>query len=133
MGQRILKKVGHGAAAQFSFGDLEQLLSRSIDQRDASVEPGSDDTAAHGLHDIFVERLQILERSAGVLQLQIHMTQFAHQQTRQIGNGEVGEQVDEDHDLERLQLGVRGRIRRNHRIIFQFDGSSEHDESQGRA
>jgi hypothetical protein len=64
MGQRILKKIGHGASAQLGFRDLEQLLGGSIDQRDPSIEPGGDHAAAHGLHDIFVQRLQIFERAA---------------------------------------------------------------------
>ena len=91
MGQGILKEAGHRATAQLGFGDPEQLLGGSIDQGDSSVEPGGDDTAAHGLHDIFVERLQIFQGAAGVFQLHIHLAELAHQQACQIGDGEIGE------------------------------------------
>gem|GEM_PF-5710448 len=131
--QRILKEIGHGAAAQLGFGNLEQLLGGAIDQRDASVEPGGDDAAAHGLHDVFVERLQIFERATGIFQLDIHLAQFAHQQAGQIGDGEVGKQVDEDHYLQCLELGMRGRIGGNDQVVIQFEDGSEEDESQGRA
>src|ERR1039458_2680957 len=91
MGQGILKEAGYGASAQLGFGDSEQLLGGSIDQRDAPVEPGGDDPAAHGLHDIFVERLQVFEGAAGVFQLHINLAELAHQQARQVGDGEIGE------------------------------------------
>ena len=83
------------------------MLGRAIDQRYPSVEPGGDDPAAHRLHDVFVQRLQIFERAAGILELHIHLAELAHQQPGQVGNGEVGKQVDEDYDLQRLQLGMR--------------------------
>src|SRR5208337_3934564 len=124
----ILKEAGHGASAQLGFGDLEQLLGGSIDQRDASVEPGGDDAAAHGLHDVFVERLEIFERAAGILQLHIHLAELAHQQVGQIGDGEVGKQVDEDHDLQGLQLGMRGRIRGNDQVVVEFEDGSEENK-----
>src|SRR5208282_293747 len=131
--QRIPKQVGHGAASQLGFGDLEQLLGGSVDQGDASVEPGRDDPAAHRLDDIFVQRLQIFERAAGILQLHIHLAEFAHQQAGEVGDGEVGKQVDEDHNLQRLQFGMRTGIGGNDPVIIELEDGSEEDESQGGA
>src|SRR5208283_4192001 len=91
LGQRILKEMAHGASAQLRFRDLEQLLGGSIHQSDAAVKGGSDDASAHGLHDIFVERLQVFEGAACIFQLHIHLAELAHQQIRQIGNGKVSE------------------------------------------
>jgi hypothetical protein len=109
------------------------LLGGAVDQRDAPVEPGRDDAAAHGLHDIFVQRLQIFERAARVFQLHIHLAQLAHQQAGQIGDGKVGEEVDEDHYLQRLELGMGSRIGGNHEVVIEFENGSEENESQGRA
>ena len=46
--------------------------------------------------------LQIFERAARVFQLHIHLAKFAHEQAGQVSDGEVGKQVDEDHDLQRF-------------------------------
>ena len=133
VGQGILEKVTHRAAAQFGFGDFDQLLRRSIDQRDASVEAGGDNTSAHGLHDIFVKRLQIFERTAGVFELHVHLAQFAHEQAGEIGDGEVGKQIDEDDDLERLELGMRRRIGGNDKVVIEFEDAAEQDKGEGGA
>ena len=102
-------------------------------RRDASVEAGGDDTAAHGLHDIFVERLQVFEGAAGVFQLHIHLAELAHEQARQVGDGEIGKQVDEDDYLQRLQFGMRVSVRGNDRIVIELEDGSEQDERQGGA
>src|SRR5208283_1276754 len=131
VGQRVLKNLGHGASAQLGFGDSEQLLGGAIDQRDAPVNPGGDDTSAHGLHDIFVEGLQILERPARILQLHIRLAKLAYQQTGKVSDGKVGKQVDEDYYLQRLQLGMGVRIRGHDAVIIEFEDGTEQDESQG--
>jgi len=80
-----------------------------------------------------VKSLQIFERAAGILQLHIHLAELAHQQSRQVGDGKVGKQVDEDDYLQRLQLGMRVRIRGNDQVVIEFEDGSEQDESQSRA
>ena len=130
MGQRILKEIGDGAPAQLGFGNFKQLLGGAINESDASIEAGGDDAAAHRLHDILVQRLQVFERAARVFQLHIDLAQLAHEQAGQVGDGEVGEQVDEDNDLERFELGMGSGVRGNDEIVIEFENGSEKDEGE---
>ena len=88
---------------QLSRSALQKSLRRGVDQRNAPIETGGDQSAADGVNNIFVQRLQALERAARVFQLHAHLPQFCGQQARQIGDGQEGKQVDEDDCLQRLQ------------------------------
>ena len=80
-----------------------------------------------------MERLEIFEGAAGVLQLHVDLAELAHQQAGQVGDGKVGKQVDEDHDLERLQLGMRAGIRGDDQVVIKFEDGAEEDESESGA
>src|ERR1700722_5756520 len=80
-----------------------------------------------------MQSLEIFECSACVLQLHIYLAELAHQQSGEVGDGKVGEEIDENYDLQRFQLGVRGRVRRNHQVVIEFEDTAEEDESEGGA
>ena len=81
-GQRVEKELAHRLSHEFAFRALEQFLRGGIRQRDVAVEPGGDQAAADGLNNIFVQRLQVFQRPAGVLQLYVDLAQLRRQQAR---------------------------------------------------
>ena len=82
--------------------------------------PGSNQSAADRLNDVLVQGLQVFQRAARVLQLHIHLPQLGRQQAGQIGDRNVGEQVDQNDGLQRFQLRMRRGIRRNESEVGQL-------------
>src|SRR5580704_6328995 len=117
---------------QFRGRQFQQPGGRSIDQRDATIEAGGDQSAADRMNDVFVQRLQAFERAAGVLQLYAHLPQLCGQKSRQIGDRQKSEKVDKDDGLQRLRAGMGGAVGRNHAVVVQFQNRPVEDESQSR-
>ena len=60
--QRVQKELADRLSQEIVLRTFKQLLRGGIRQRDVTVEPGGDQPAADGLNNIFVQRLQILQR-----------------------------------------------------------------------
>ena len=132
-GQGVEKELVDGLSQKIALRALQQLLRGGVDQGDVSIEPGGDQSAADGLNDVFVQRLQVLQRAAGVLQLDVHLAKLGRQQSGQVGDRQVAEQVDEDDGLQRSHAGVGGGIGRDDFEVGQLQDGAVKDEGQRRA
>src|ERR1039458_10000308 len=129
-GQWIQKQLMNRRTQQLCWTTLQQALGRGVDQRDAPVETGGDQSAADGVDDVLVQRLQAFQRAAGVLQLYAHLPQFRGEQSGQISHRQEREEIDKDNGLQRLRAGMGGAVGRNYGIVVQFQHRSVKDESQ---
>ena len=110
VGQQVKKKFGDRISQQLFGRRSSKFLRGIVDQRNAAVEPGCDQSAADGLDDVLVQDLKIFQRPAGVFQLHSRLAQLGGQQAREISNGEEGKQIYENDSLQRLQPGMGGAI-----------------------
>jgi hypothetical protein len=54
------------------------------------------------MNDVLVESLQILQSATRVFQLDAGLTEFAHEQSGQIGHREIGTEVNQNDGLNAL-------------------------------
>ena len=79
-----------------------------------------------------MQGLQVFQRSAGVLELHVHLSQLVRQQSGQIRNREIAKQVHENDGLQRLQFRMRGGVRRNKPEVSSLeDGHIENEGQRG--
>src|ERR1700728_2536016 len=95
-----------------------------------AIETGSDQSAADGLNNVFMEDLKIFQSSAGILQLYSRLAQLGRQKASQVSHGKVGEQIHENDCLQRLQSGMSRAIRLHDPIVVEFQDGSVKDESE---
>ena len=132
VGQGIEKQLVDASSKQFRRGAFQQALGCAVDQRDAAVEAGGDQSAADGMDDILVQRLQALQRTASVLELYADLPQFCGEQSRQIGHRQESKKIDEDDGLQRPEAGMRAGIGRNEPEVAQFQNRAVKNERQRR-
>jgi len=103
----IEKKFRYIPAVDGRCSPLQQLLSRSIHERDTSFNIRGDQTAANRVNDILMQSLKTEQFAAFVLQLHAGLAKLGRQSAGKMRNGEVGEQIDENDRQKRL--GIRTR------------------------
>ena len=69
---------------------------------DVSIQAGGNNPFADGVNDVFMQSPQILQFSAGVLQLHSDLPQLGRQPAGKIRDCQIREEVDEDDGLQRL-------------------------------
>src|SRR5437016_1236460 len=79
-----------------------------------------------------MQRLQVFQRAAGVLQLHVNLAKLHAQPARQIRNRQVSEQVDQDNDLQRLQFRMAGGVGVNIIEIVELNHCSVEHECERR-
>src|SRR4029077_10273696 len=82
------------------------------------------------MNDVFVQGLQALQSSAGILQLDADLAQLGGKQASQISNREECEQVDEDDCLERFEPRMGRAIRADHSVVIQLQNAAVEDECE---
>src|SRR5437588_12153074 len=80
-----------------------------------------------------MQRLQTLELAPEVCQARVGLAKFVSEQTRQIGNGEKSEKIDENNRLQSTYSRMGNRKRRHHLKIRKLEHRSIQNESQGRS
>src|SRR5690348_3425180 len=97
--QRVKKQLVYWLVQQFIERALQQFLRCRVRNGDVTIETGCNQSATDRLDDVFVQRLEVFESAAGVLQLYVNLPQLADQQTCKVSHSQIGKQIDEDDAL----------------------------------
>src|SRR5581483_9748294 len=89
-----------------------------------------DEAAGHRVDDVLVQGLEVEQRAALIGQLHVGLAQLVAEHARQVGDGDVREQVDEDDGLQRARAGCGGAVGRNDAEVGELEHRAEGDESQ---
>ncbi len=122
------------AAANRRRGPLQELLSGNVQQGDATFQVGRDETAADGMNHVLVQRLQTQQFSAAVVKLPARLPQLGCEGAGKMRHGQVGEQVDQNHGLKRIQVAARGGLesRKLLEVVQLQDAPKEYGGDAGR-
>src|SRR6185437_9740099 len=107
---------------------FQEIKSRLIDEGDLPLEIGGDQSAAHGVQDVLLHRLEILKLIVFDVQLNSRLPQLRAETARQVSDGHVSEEVDSNYKLHRFQIGSRDRKRRNELVVREVENCAERDE-----
>ncbi len=108
------------------------FLAGAVQQQDAAVEIGGEQSAAHGMDDVFVERLQVLQFAALHFQFGALPPQALRQQAGKIGDRHEIKQIAENPGLQLPAARNRNLHARQNVVIDQFGESAEQNKTEPR-
>src|SRR5437660_1396404 len=93
------------------------------------MQVGGDQPTADGMDHVLMQRLQVDQLSALVLEFHAGLSQLGCQTAGQVGDRHVSEEVGQDHRLQRLQISVwRDLVGRDFFKIRKFQQRAKQDE-----
>src|SRR6185437_16392611 len=129
-GKRIAKQRRDVGAEHFARSAPEEIQSRLVDQGNAPIEIGGDKAAAHGVQNVVLNRLQVLEFVTLGVQLHAYLAQLRAQAAGEVSDGHEGEKVDADDQLHRLQVRTGNGKRADRTVIRQIQNRAECNERE---
>ncbi len=106
----------------------EQIFGGRIDQLDGTVQIGGDEAAGDGVHDDLMQELKVLQLERFVLQGNVGLAHAVRQLVGKVGDGKVGEEVDEDDRLQRFKVRTGAGVGANHIEVRELKDSAKQDE-----